>query len=94
LPGFLETSDKADIQPDEADPEALRIHIDTAGRTEYSFDFICKYLDSREVKVNLVDAEKNDRTVDESRETVQHLIEDYMRHIHECAQSLHELTHG
>lgn len=94
LPGFLNDGDRAEVHADEANERALRIHIAGAGRTGYSFDFCCTYLDSREVNVELVDVEKDGRTVDEHRETIQHLVEDYARHLHECAQSLHELTHG
>jgi hypothetical protein len=58
----------------------------------YSFDFLVTYVDSREVKVNLVDVEKADQTVDERNDVIQNLIEDYVRHLHECAQALHDLT--
>jgi hypothetical protein len=94
LPTFLNDSDKAEVNADEAEPNGLRVHIDSAGRTGYTFDFSCLYVDSREVNVTLVDVEKDGRTVDEHHETIQHLAEDYIRHLHECAQSLHELTHG
>lgn len=94
LPTTLNRSDSAEVRADETDPNALRIHIRTAGHSMYSFDFRCAYMDSREVKVELVDVEKNGQTVDEHTEIIQNLIEDYVRHIHECAQILHRLTNG
>lgn len=93
LPTTMNDSDRAEVRPDESDPKALRIHIKTAGHTMYTFDFKVTYVDSREVKVELVDVEKAGRTVDERNETIQQLVEDYIRHIHECAQALHEMTH-
>jgi len=92
LPSLLNESDKAQVQADQADPNALRVHIQTAGHTDYSFDFKVTYLDRREVKVDLVDVEKADRTVDERNDVIQNLVEDYVRHLHECAQALKPLT--
>ncbi|CAM3115892.1 hypothetical protein PASE110613_17320 [Paenibacillus sediminis] len=92
LPDTLQPGDRAQVKADEANPQGLRIHIDTAGHTHYSFDFECAYLDSREVHVNLVDVERDGRTIDERSEHIQQLAEDYTRHIHECAQTLHYLT--
>lgn len=92
LPNCLHETDTATIVADGANPDIIRIHIDTAGRTDYSFDFSCVYLDSREVNVELVDVEKDNISVDEHTERIQSLAEDYVRHIHECAQTLHEIT--
>lgn len=92
LPTVLNESDKAEVFPDGEDPKSIRIHIDTAGHSMYSFDFKVTYVDSREVKVELVDAERANQTIDERNETVQQLVEDYVRHIHECAQALKKLT--
>jgi uncharacterized protein YjdB len=92
LPTFLNPGDEAVVRADEANPSGLRIHIGTVGRTGYSFDFNCSYVDDREVKVELSDVAKDGISVDEHQETVQQLAEDYVRHMHECAQSLHELT--
>jgi hypothetical protein len=94
LPNTLNETDSAQVMKDEADPYGLRIHIKTAGHTKYSFDFACTYVDSREVRVSLVDVEKDGRSVDEHTEIIQTLIEDYVRHIHECAQVLQEVTHA
>lgn len=92
LPNQLPESDHARVWADEADPNALRIHITNAGRTSYSFDFKCTYVDSREVKVELVDVERDDVHVSEQTDTIQNLVQDYVRHIHECAQTLQKVT--
>lgn len=92
LPLVLDPSDKAEVRPDEVNLNSIRIHIDTAGRQMYSFDFKCAYIDSREVRVELVDVERDGRAVDEHTEVIQDLAGDYTRHLHECAQSLHGLT--
>lgn len=92
LPNVLNKGDHAQVNPDEADQHTIRIHIDTAGHQMYSFDFKCAYVDNREVKVDLVDVEKDGRHVDERTETIQQLTHDYTRHIHECAQTVQHLT--
>jgi len=94
LPSVLNESDKCEVNADEADSRAVRITIHTAGHSMYSFDFKCTYVDSREVKVDLIDVERDDQTVDERTEIIQTLIKDNIRHIHECAQQLHALTSG
>lgn len=94
LPTVLSASDRAEVKPDEADDHALRVHIATAGHSDYSFDFKCTYVDSREVKVELVDVEREGQSVDERTATIQTLVDDYVRHIHECAQQLHAVTSG
>jgi hypothetical protein len=94
LPMVLTKGDKAKIEEDEADAKTLRVHISTAGHTEYSFDFKVEYVDSREIKVTLIDVEKAGQTVDERSDIIQQLIQDYTRHLHECAQVLHDLTHA
>lgn len=88
LPIQLHDGDRAEVKADENDPQGVRIHIQAAGHSEYSFDFACTYVDDREVKVELIDVEKGHRTIDERTETVQELVNDYIRHIHECAQAL------
>lgn len=93
IPQLLNKSDKVEVNTDEADPRAIRIMIETEGHSKYSFDFKCTYVDSREVKVELVDVERDGRTVDENTEIIQGLIKDYIRHIHECAQGLQAMTH-
>jgi hypothetical protein len=94
LPNTLEPEDQARVWADESNPQALRVHITTAGRSKYSFDFKVAYVDSREVQVELVDVEQGDIHIDERTEIVQTLIEDYIRHLHECAQALKEVTHA
>ncbi|GAB6992631.1 hypothetical protein [Paenibacillus pini] len=93
LPTNLDPSDNAQVQPDGANPQSLRIHIDAAGRQMYSFDFQCSYVDSREVKIDLIDVERDGRTVDERTEIIQDMAEGYVRNIHECAQALKDVTH-
>ncbi len=94
LPDKISNSDSATIIADGADDRALRITIHAAGHQMYSFDFKVEYVDSREVKVELVDVEEDGRSVDERNDTIQQLIHDYRRHIHECAQALHAVTHA
>lgn len=93
LPEVMNRPDRSVVAMDEADPRSLRITIYSAGHQMYAFDFKVTYVDSREVKVELIDVEKNDRTIDERNDMIQQLIEDYTRHLHECAQALHRLTH-
>lgn len=94
LPLQLHQSDSFSVRGDAADSKTLNIHIDTAGRTKYSFDFKCTYLDDRSVRVDLIDAEKDDESVDEQTTIIQDLVEDYVRHIHECAQAVQYVTHN
>lgn len=93
LTSILKPGDVAEVAADEGNPSAIRIHIGAAGRQEYSFDFQCTYVDSREVKVDLIDVEKDGTTTDERNENVQGMVGDYTRHIHECAQTLQQITH-
>jgi hypothetical protein len=94
LPERLNPGDSAEVRADGADPKALRVTIHAAGRQKYELDFSVRYLDSREIDVELVDVESGGRSIDEHQEAVQELISDYRRHLHECAQSLHDLTHA
>ncbi|MBO2946046.1 hypothetical protein JJQ72_18885 [Paenibacillus sp. F411] len=93
LPTILKPGDRAQVAADLANPQGLRIHIEAAGRQDYSFDFECRYVDSREVQVKLVDVERAGVVVDERNENVQGMAGDYTRHIHECAQALQQITH-
>jgi hypothetical protein len=93
LPEYVNEADRVSVLADEADAQTLRITLDTAGHQMYSFDFKATYVDSREIKVTLIDVEKDGRSVDERTPIIQQLVEDYTRHIHECAQALHVLTH-
>jgi hypothetical protein len=94
LPNTLDKADQAHIWADESDPGALRVHITTAGHTGYTFDFKVTYVDSREVKVELVDVEQGQKHIGERADIAQSLIHDYVRHLHECAQALKEVTHA
>lgn len=94
LPECLNPSDEAQVGPDGRDPNLLRIHIDTEGRSGYTFDFTVRYVDDREIEVGFVDVDKEGKSVDERTDKIQALIEDYIRHIHECAQILQRVTHA
>lgn len=94
MPIVLSQSDHAEVRADEAQENVLRVHIATAGHSNYSFDFKCTYVDSREVQVELIDVECDGVSVDERTNTIQTLADDYVRHIHECAQQLHAVTSG
>ena len=93
LPERLQEGDRAEVLADEADPSTLRVHIETAGRTMMSFDFAVRYVDSREIAIELSDAEAGGQSVDERNDVMQNLIHDYRRQLHECAQALHDVTH-
>ncbi len=92
MPEVLNQTDKAHVFMDAENVNAVRIHIIAAGRQKYTFDFKCSYVDDREVKVELVDVERYNQSIDEHDEVVQQLINDYVRHIHECAQILKTVT--
>lgn len=92
LPNLLNEGDSVEVNMDGANDQVMRIHIQVAGHTQYALDFTCTYLDSREVQVELVDVEKDNQSVDEHTEVIQSLTEDYVRHIHECAQVLKSVT--
>ena len=92
LPTVLNTSDRSEVLADEADPNTIRVHIATAGHSDYSFDFKCTYVDSREVKVELVGVEREGRNVDERTDIIQTMVDDSVGHIHECARLLQAVT--
>lgn len=92
LPEYLNPGDSVQVQADGADPQGLRIHINAAGHQLYSFDFQCSYMDPREVRVELVDVERDGQAIAENSQEIQELTGDYARHIHECAQALAPLT--
>jgi hypothetical protein len=94
LPTTLQPTDQARVWADEADPQALRVHIMVAGHTEYTIDFKVTYVDTREVKVELTDVQRGTTHIDETSDLMQNLVEDYIRHIHECAQALQKVTHA
>jgi hypothetical protein len=95
LPIYLNESDRAQVMLDQINPNWIRVHIDTAGRSFYSFDFCLFYQDSREIRVEFISAQKDhEPIVDTETEQVQNMIKDYIRHIHECAQALQKFTHS
>ncbi|RAU92461.1 hypothetical protein [Paenibacillus sp. YN15] len=95
LPTTMKTTDTVTVKADEANPKALRVAVGNAGHSRYTFDFLVTYVDSREVKVELVDAEKGEGgTIDERGNLVQDLIQDHVRNLHECAQALQQETHA
>jgi hypothetical protein len=93
LPERLNAGDTAEVSRDEADSNALRVSIRAAGHQMYELDFAVRYVDSREIDIKLTDVEKDGQTIDERSDVVQGLVGDYRRHLHECAQSLHQYTH-
>ncbi|MHA7967611.1 hypothetical protein ACX93W_26210 [Paenibacillus sp. CAU 1782] len=94
LPHVLNKSERCEVYKDEGDPKALRITIQVPGHQMYELDFKVAYIDSREVRVELVDVERDNVSVDERGDIIQQLVHDYQRHLHECAQALHRLTHS
>ena len=94
LPQRLTGGDKAQVTADGADPRGLRVHIETAGHQMMEFDFAVRYVDSREIDIQVVDVERDGQTIDERADIPQQLIADYRRHLHETAQALHHFTHS
>lgn len=92
LPSFMDDGDSYSVQADQADRKSLLIHFNAAGRQDYSLDFRCTYVDSREVAVDLLDVEQAGLHTDERTDAVQQLAQRYTRQIHECAQDLKDLT--
>ncbi len=92
LPEYLNPGDSAQVEADLGNPQGLRIHINAAGHQFYSFDFECSYKDTREVAVALVDVERDGQTVNEQSDKIQEMTQDYVRHLHECAQALQRIT--
>lgn len=92
LPALMNDGDSFSVQADEGDPKSLLIQFNAAGHQGYSLDFRCKYVDSREVAVDLLDVEQSGRHTDERSDAVQLLAQQYTRQIHECAQALQNLT--
>ncbi|QWU16373.1 hypothetical protein SAMN04487895_12929 [Paenibacillus sophorae] len=94
LPSFMNEGDSYTVQADEGDQKSLLIHFNASGRQNYTLDFRCTYVDSREVAVNLIDVERAGQHTDERTDAVQQLAQRYTRQIHECAQELKGLTHS
>lgn len=93
LTNILHDGDESRIWADEADSQAIRVHITTrAKHSLFTFDFKVSYVDAREVKVDLVDVEQNEDHLDAGSDEIQAMIEDYVRHLHECAQTLKKVT--
>lgn len=94
LPNFFNSTDSVSVKADPLDPHAMQIFIQTAGRMAYGLQFKCVYVDDREVKVFFISAHKGNGCADEESEIVEELADDYIRHIHECAQALQTVTHA
>ncbi len=94
LPERLRAGDQAEVYEDEKNPNTLLVTIQSAGRQSLEFDFAVRYVDSREIDIQLSDVEKDGQSVDERTDVMQELISDYRRHLHECAQALHHFTHA
>lgn len=94
LPDTLNSTDEARVLADPSNPQTLLVHIITAGHSGYTFDFKITYVDAREIRVELLDVEQDQVHVDEKTEIIQTLIEDYVRHMHECAQVLNQVTNA
>ncbi len=94
LPERLRDGDRAEVTEDEKNPDTLLVRIQSAGRQDLEFDFSVKYVDSREIDIQLSDVERDGQSVDERTDVMQELIADYRRHLHECAQALHHFTHA
>ncbi|AIQ71881.1 MULTISPECIES: hypothetical protein [Paenibacillus] len=92
LPALMDDGDSFSVLADNGDPNSLLIHFNAAGHQGYSLDFRCKYVDSREVAVDLLDVEQSGLHIDERSDAVQQLAQQYSRQIHECAQALQNLT--
>ncbi|GED15151.1 hypothetical protein [Aneurinibacillus migulanus] len=92
LPSTFKQTDKVEVIADPLDQDALRIHVNTAGHNHYEFEYICRYVDPREVQVTLRDIQHMGATVYDPTLDIQNLSEEYTRNIHECAQTLHSLT--
>ncbi|MBN6187480.1 hypothetical protein JQN58_10990 [Aneurinibacillus sp. BA2021] len=92
LPSTCKQTDTIEVLADQLDPDALRIHVNTAGHQHYEFEYKCKYVDPREVQVTLLNIQRGGDTVFDPNLEIQSLSEEYMRNIHECAQALHPLT--
>jgi len=79
--------------PGEADPGAMRVHIEATGQT---IDFVVRCVDSREIAIELSVAESDNQSrqsADERKDVMQGLVRDYFRHLQQRAQVLHDLTH-
>lgn len=94
MPGYLNQTDQVKVKQDIRDPQAINIHIDTAGRSLYAFEFSVTYQDSREVLVEVQAVTQDNKPIADHTESARELIKDYVRHIHECAQALQSITHS
>ncbi|WP_339060371.1 hypothetical protein [Tepidibacillus marianensis] len=93
LPDYLNDMDSAEVKAVNDLHNSLLVHIDTKGRQGYHFDFQVTYQDPREVQVNIVNVGTDGLVDDASGTIANELVEDYTRHIHECAQALQSITH-
>lgn len=87
LPEFIKTG-KVEVSADEKCNKSVLIYIEDDGRSHYSFNFRVKYVDDREIDVQFLDVEKAGVHVDEQSDIVQTTVKEYIRKIHECAQTI------
>lgn len=93
LPSTFKSTDKVEVTTDTLDQGALRIHVNTAGHSHYEFEYKCKYVDPREVNVTLLNIQRAGDTIVDPTLDIRNLSDEYIRNIHECAQTLHSITH-
>ena len=93
LPRHLKNQDAIEVLADQANPTRLLVSIVSDRREKFEFDFIIQYMDSREIKIELADFERAGKEANERHDTVQELIAEYRRSMHECAQALQAYTH-
>lgn len=93
IPSTFHPTDRVEVTADTRNPQSLLIHVHTAGHSNYSFDYECRYVDQREVQVRLIEMQENGYAISRPSADIEDLSESYMRHIHECAQTLHPTTH-
>ncbi|MFD0713388.1 hypothetical protein [Paenibacillus sp. GCM10027626] len=94
LPECLDTGFSAKVEPDEANPHALNIEIRTNDHEMLELTFRVQYMDSREIEIELLDVQQEDRSVDERNDSIQQSIANCRRQMHECAQILQAITHA
>lgn len=92
LPSTFHPTDRVEVTADTRSSQSLLIHVHTAGHSNYSFDYECRYVDPREVKVRLIEMQKDGYAISNASPDIHDLSATYIRHIHECAQTLHPVT--
>lgn len=96
----LEAENRVQAASDEADSHAMRVRIEAAGQATMSLDFVIRCMDSREIAIELSDAENPGQphlSADERKErndAMQGLVRDYFRDLQKRTQVSHDLTHS